>query len=91
MHFSERPGSVRVEFYKASGKWYTTEAVDMTAFYREPYPEVALAKALAIHLPVRAADGHRRLHEMWAVCFDPYHEKAYPLMIKVAEIEGIIG
>lgn len=75
MHYSERPGNVRVDFFKASGKWYTTEAVDMEPFY-EMGPVEGLQQALRVHL----SDG--RLRDMTAVCLEPYSRHSYPVMIK---------
>ena len=32
-NYSDREGSVRIDFFKESGKWSETEAVDMEGFY----------------------------------------------------------
>ena len=35
-HYSNRPGNVRVDFFKPSGKWYTTVEMNMEDYYDEP-------------------------------------------------------
>lgn len=32
-HYSDNPADVRVDFFKPSGKWYTTESVRWTGFW----------------------------------------------------------
>lgn len=68
---------VRVDFFKPSGKWYSTEAVEWVG----GYSGVSIHDAFAISL--------RNLHdykvyysEMDAVCLEPYHEHSHPIMIK---------
>lgn len=73
-HYSQDEDSVRVDFFKSGGKWYTAEAVKWTGAYRGCIYE-AFAKSLRDHLSGRLAD-------MDAVCLDPYHENAHPIQIK---------
>lgn len=83
MNYTDDARSVRVDFFKENGKWYTTEAVrwhpDM--YCGSPIHE-AFKKTLEQHL--KYGDG-LRLEGMWAVCLEPYHEHAYPLMMKVGD------
>jgi hypothetical protein len=79
-HYSDRPGHCRVDFFKPSGKWYTTEAVDFDDFYHEPLIHDAFHKALKKHF-----NGMSRLAGMTAVCLEPYHEHEHPLMVTVKE------
>lgn len=65
---------VRVDFFKSSGKWYTTEAVKWTGDYSSSIHE-AFGKSLRDHLG-------DRLQEMDAVCLLPYHEFAHPIQLK---------
>ena len=73
--YSDDPAMVRVDFFKDSGKWYTTEAVRWIG-YDNPDIFGAFEESLAAHLK-------GRLVGMWAVCAEPYHPRAFPLMVKV--------
>lgn len=75
MNYSDSSAMVRVDFFKPTGEYYTTEAVDMSGLYDEPGgPPIALASALMSH-----AGG--RLLGMTAVCLMPYHKDSYPVMV----------
>lgn len=78
-HYSENPGMVQVDFFKASGKWYMTEALDMTEYWDAPSPihgvEYALEKA------------GRNLRHFTIVCLEPYHRNAYPVMLPAIATE----
>lgn len=77
-HYSDNPASCEVNFFKESGKWYCTEAVDFTDFYDEPIIHDAFQKALARHFGDKP-----RLVGMIAVCLNPYHRNEHPIMVKV--------
>lgn len=81
-NYSDTPGMVRMDFYQprpaGGGKWYTTEAVDMTAYYGEDLLEEAIRKSLVDHF-----DGKTRLRGMIAVVAEPYHRNAHPMMVRV--------
>lgn len=90
MHYSDDPSMVRVDFFKQSGKWYTTEAVKWTGKYQpdsdDPHCDgwdihKQLAKSLRDHF-VKSPD---RLSEMDAICLEPYHEYSHPIQLKVGE------
>ena len=76
MRYSDDPEMVRVDFFKASGKWYCTEAVRFSD-YNEPDIHFAFAKALREHFK-NCPD---RLSDMMAVCLEPYHKNEHPLML----------
>jgi hypothetical protein len=84
-HYTSDVTLCRVDFFRESGKWYTTEAV---SFARVPWaakhgrPLDAFKLALELHLRL---DGRLRLEGMFAVCLDPYHEHSFPLMIRVGD------
>lgn len=78
MNYSDKENSVRVDFFKASGKWYTTEAVMWTGqFSGESLIYEEFAKSLRDHF----ASNPGRLSAMTAVCLHPYHQHEHPLMI----------
>jgi hypothetical protein len=83
-NFSKHSNHVRVDFFKESGKWYTTEKVPMNGKYNDSSVVAVFTKALLDHL----TDSHGiRLSGMWAVCLDPHHEHSYPIMVKVPSNE----
>lgn len=83
MGYSDDEAMVRVDFFKPSGKWYTTEAIKFFPWAQaEGSPYDAFEKSLEQHLR-RGDGGGLRLEGMIAVCLEPYHEHAFPLMAVV--------
>lgn len=82
-HFSEHADSVRVDFFKASGKWYTTIAMKWTG----PF-EGSLRKSFAISLrdALRMSDEMLRFSGLTAICLDPYHEHSHPQSMLVNDV-----
>ena len=74
MGYSDKPQMVRVDFFKESGKWYTTEAVEWLQ-YAGCLIHDAFERSLQKHLK-------GRLEGMTAVCLKPYHEHSHPIMLK---------
>lgn len=87
MGYSENPAMVRVDFFKASGKWYCTEAVKWTGDYHFANNKQLLVdsfkQSLRDHLIV---NGKARLSDMLAVCLEPYYEHSCPIMMEVSRI-----
>lgn len=77
MNYSDDPRMVRVDFFKPSGKWYTTEAVLWTGRYLGGLIHEQFAKSLNDHF-----GEEQRLREMDAICLEPYHINAHPIQIK---------
>jgi hypothetical protein len=77
MGYSNEESSVRVDFFKEYGKWYTTEAIIWTGSYSDGLIHDEFRKSLSDHF-----NGSKRLTGMWAVCLEPYHVNSHPLMIK---------
>lgn len=94
MGFTERPDSVRVDFFQASGKWYETIAVTMEVYSASPeHPKgwsVHYSLALALKKKLTNPDGSLRLNGMLAVCLEPYHELSHPIMMHVTDIDTFI-
>lgn len=85
MGYSNDSKQVRVDFFKESGKWGYTEAVEWTGQYRDS--QVAREFALSLRNHLLQDDGHILNHSgMIAVCLEPYHENAYPLMLRVDDL-----
>ncbi len=78
MGYTEDDSYVRVDFFKPSGKWYTTEGVKWTGSYTEGLIHNEFAKSLRDHF----GEGNKRLYEMDAVCLEPYHKNSHPIQIK---------
>ena len=78
MNYSDDESSVRVDFWKPSGKWYTTEAVKWTGGYKDVLIHDAFAKSLRDHF----ADHPNRLSDMTATCLEPYHEFSHPIQLR---------
>jgi hypothetical protein len=99
-HYSDDSSRVRVDFFKPSGKWYTTESVKWTGPYKgtdEKTGKITLIhEAFAISLRDHFANtmlpglDRWRLEEMTAVCLEPYHEHSHPLMMPVARAKQLL-
>lgn len=77
-NYSDDETMVRVDFFKESGKWYTTEAVKWIGYTNIAIHE-AFKQSLRNHF---AKDNPTRLSEMDAICLEPYHEHRHPIMLK---------
>lgn len=76
-NYSENESSVRVDFFKPSGKWYGTKAVQWTGGYKDCCIHEAFEKSLK--------DADFFFDWLDAVCLEPYHEHSHPLMIKAVQ------
>lgn len=72
---------VRVDFFKRSGKWYTTEEMEWSSL--NPNIQLGFAESLYNHLK---RDLGTRLDDMIAICLEPAHINAFPLMMPVEDI-----
>ena len=73
MGYDEDDSMARVDFFKESGKWHTTEAVKWHDYDGEIFE--AFRNALRRHT-------NGRLSGMTAVCLEPPHARPFPLMIR---------
>ncbi len=95
-NYSEDSSSVRVDFFKPEGKWYTTEAVEWIGKFEEHaliYEE--FADSVWTHLKATTKEdirpkGYIRLSDMVAVCLEPFHPHSHPLMMKVEDMPKLI-
>lgn len=83
-NYSDDSSMVRVDFFKQSGKWYTTEAVKWTGNYsfEENHKKQLIHDSFAQSLRDHFEDMPSRLSEMDAICLEPYHEHSHPIAIK---------
>ncbi len=84
MGYCDDPRMVRVDFFKESGKWYTTEAIQIdNRDYKGTLIHDALKNALdKMYIPEQ---NRLRLSGMTAVCLEMYHEHSHPIMIRLPE------
>ena len=79
--FSTNDRMVRVDFFKESRKWYTTEEMECDRYHSKVEGELEL-----IHDTFKRcldkAFGRNSFEGMMAVCLEPDHECAYPLMVR---------
>lgn len=75
-NYSVNPGMVRVDFFKPGGKWYMTEAWNMTGFWDEITPVDAVEKMLE-----RDERGAALLKQFIVVVLQPYHRLEYPVCL----------
>ena len=80
-NYIEDPASCRVDFFKPSGKWYTTEAVKFVGEWKAG-PDNLIHDAFKRSLREHFRDNPDRLFDMVAVCLEPYHEYSHPLMVR---------
>jgi hypothetical protein len=79
MGYTTDDSIVRVDFFKPSGKWYTTEAVKWTGFYNEGS---LIHNEFAFSLRNHFKHSPHSLEDMDAICLEPYHQNAHPIMLK---------
>lgn len=79
MGYTTDENMVKVEFFKKTGKWYTTEAIRWDRYYSVINGEFEdIKETFKRCLRQQLGD---RLSGMIAVCIHPYHEYAHPLMV----------
>jgi len=76
-NYSANPGMVKVDFYKPGGKWYMTEAVDMSDFYHTG----AIHEAVAMAIRDGLKNGERLLMQFIVLVDEPYHQNSHPVML----------
>jgi two-component SAPR family response regulator len=81
MHYSERPGHVRVDFFKESGKWSQTMQIDMTDYYNRPLLSEAVAEAIERQLGRKCIPLRIQSSGAFAICLKPYHVNAHPVVL----------
>ena len=74
MNYSNNPATVRVDFFKESGKWYATEQMEWLHYEGNNLIHDCFLWDLHSNF-----NGH--YSGMTAVCLQPYHEHAHPIMI----------
>lgn len=80
MGYTNSESMVRMDFFKATGKWYMTEAVDMVGMYEHgDGPYGAVKEALKIHNTKRGSPISK---EFFVVCLEPYHKMAFPVILR---------
>ena len=79
MGYIKNPARVRVDFFRASGKWYCTESVLWTGDWSGKFDiHDAFIKSLQDHFK----EDPKRLSDTDAICLHPYHEYKHPIQLK---------
>lgn len=76
MRYNVDDSYVRVDFFKPSGKWSTTESVKWLGYDGYIFDE--FLNSLVVHFK----DDPDRLSDMDAVCLKPYNKNSHPIQIK---------
>jgi hypothetical protein len=84
-NYSENPGMVRVDYFKPSGKWYMTEAIDMSPAWDTPDIFDAVRHSLNYAWVANHNGRGDAWHQFTVVILEPYHKNAYPIMIVAKE------
>ena len=92
MHYSNDPEMVRVDFFKESGKWAYTVAMNWDRYRTKSLIENETH--IASNYEDMQNTFKRCLREQFpnrfigltAVCLEPYHKNAYPLMVRDWEV-----
>ena len=79
-HYSNEPRRVRVDFFKPSGKWYATISMWWVFEVGTTWESPALIHN-EFRLSLRASAAANGYSGMSAVCLDPYHPNACPIMM----------
>ena len=80
-NYSDNPCTCRVSFFKPSGKWYADEAVNWSeGHYQTDDIQEAFNRVLSRHFAE-----HPRFSGMTAVCLDPHHKNAHPIMVRLSD------
>lgn len=73
MGYAVSESIVRVDRFRASGKWYDSWAINMNGYYE--YPGIHEALRLAMK------DAGMPFEEWIVVCLEPYHKHSHPLLL----------
>lgn len=99
MGYTDDPSMVRVDFFKPSGKWYTTKAVKWVHHGDKGLIIEEFADSLYRHLSHGEDDpaiqaGQRppgmRMSDMVAVCLEPYSLHSHPQMLRIERVIPIL-
>lgn len=77
-HYSDNPGSVRMDLYKPGGKWYATEELIMGEHYEGSIFD-AVEAALVRTFGEKIAASYRQAYII--VVAEPYHLHAHPVTL----------
>lgn len=80
MGYTIDPAIVRVDIFKATGKWYTTIEINMADQYDMDSTTNAVKEALS-RTKWKPIDDTSHLAPLFAVCLEPYHKNSFPIVI----------
>jgi hypothetical protein len=98
MGFSTNSGMVRGELFTENGKWKYTISLDMNGYWNKewyitPYEAVHAAFRDGRFDEVNRYPGKNLEHwsGWWLAVLDPYHERSYPVLLKIDPSRKILG
>lgn len=81
MGYSSDSRMVRVDFFKESGKWYTTEEMNWDRYHsKDSDGNIELVDETFERC--LNEQFHESFKGMIAICLEPYHENAFPQMVR---------
>ena len=82
MNYSEKPNSVRCDFFKESGKWYEAFSLEINDWNGDIHNEIIKAlKSRGFGSEGNANDGR------WYVVLEPYNVHSHPVALKEEYID----
>ena len=85
MGYDRDESMVRVDFFKPSGKWYSTEAIKWITWNGaerlDHGPHMLIHDAFREALSKDLQASKLMQDGMFAVCLDPYHEFSFPIIL----------
>lgn len=85
MGYDNNDSMVRVDFFKPSGKWYTTVALRWDRYKSKGFEDMEKLELIndtfRRYLTKQFYDLFVR-DKLIAICLEPYHEHSCPLMVK---------
>jgi hypothetical protein len=81
MNYSDKPGNVRCDLFKLSGKWMYTIVLVMDGYW-QTVPRDAVKLAWRDQFQSKPES----FRDLVGVVLEPYCEHSYPIMFKVSEI-----
>jgi len=76
MYYSNKENSVRVDFFRETGKWYATEAIEIPDESYDKDIKSSLVEAIK-------KETNTRFVGMVAVCLNPFNVHSHPVMVKL--------
>ncbi len=93
-HYSNNPGSTRIDLFRDTGKWYATGSINLDALYNEDvfdavkqacqsaWEDQVLPGVRLSAWPLSTSPTEWLASGGTIVCLDPYNKHSHPIMLK---------